>query len=495
MTPPDPRGPWERPGARPVSREVLLVNTNRLRPAVAPIGLDYAADLLCERGLVPRLLDLCFERSPERALTETLSGGDYLLVGLTLRNTDDCYLASGEDFLPEFARLADRARQHSRAPLVVGGSGYSVFPEPVLQAAGVDFGILGDGEVPLAQLAAVLCGKGELADVPGLVWHDDGRLRRSPPWLGPTSDLPSRKRVLVDNERYFREGGQAGIETKRGCDRGCIYCADPLGKGRSVRVRTPPQVADEFETLLGQGIDHFPLCDSEFNVPADHALAVCDEMAARGLGRRARWYTYATPGGFGSGLARAMRSAGCVGVNFGADAGDDGMLRALGRDFRVEDLWQTAAACRDAGLTFMYDLLLGGPGETRESVARTIDLMKRISPHRVGVSLGVRIYRGTRLAEIVRSQGPLQDNPNLRGTTEANEALLSPVFYLSSAVGNEPAHYVAQLVGGDQRFFFPTAEAGTEAYNYSDNERLVAAIKEGYRGAYWDILRRLAEGE
>ncbi len=494
MTPPNPPTPWERPDTAPVTREVLLVNTNRLRPAVAPIGLDYAADLLWERGLLPRLLDLCFEGNPDRALRETLSGEAYLLVGLTLRNTDDCYLASGDDFLPEFARLAELVRHHSKAPLAVGGSGYSVFPEAVLHTVGADFGIIGDGEVALAQLATVLCGEGELADVPGLVWHDNGRLRRNPPWLGPTSDLPSRKRALVDNERYFREGGQAGIETKRGCDRSCIYCADPVGKGRRVRARTPQQVADEFETLLEQGIDHFHLCDSEFNVPEDHALAVCDEMAARGLGRRARWYTYATPGRFTIGLARSMRSAGCVGVNFGADAGDDGMLRALGRDFRVEDLWQTAQACRDAGLTFMYDLLLGGPGETRESAARTIDLMKRISPHRVGVSLGVRIYQGTRLAEIVRLQGPMQNNPNLRGTAEGNEALLSPVFYLSAALGDECAQYVAQLVGGDQRFFFPTPEAGTEAYNYSDNERLVAAIKQGYRGAYWDILRRLAEG-
>jgi hypothetical protein len=50
-------------------------------------------------------------------------------------------------------------------------------------------------------------------------------------------------------------------------------------------------------------------------------------------------------------------------------------------------------------------------------------------------------------------------------------------------------------VGGDQRFFLPTAEAGTEAYNYSDNGRLVDAIRRGCRGAYWDMLRRLSEGD
>jgi radical SAM superfamily enzyme YgiQ (UPF0313 family) len=183
------------------------------------------------------------------------------------------------------------------------------------------------------------------------------------------------------------------------------------------------------------------------------------------------------------------------------------MLALLGRDFRSAELQETAAACREAGLVFMYDLLLGGPGETRESIARTIELMKRLSPDRVGVSLGVRIYPGTALAEMVRREGPIAANPNLRGAVENNETFLKPVFYLSSepasGTAGSPAgrtegfslqYYVAQLVGGDRRFFFPTAETGAEAYNYSDNDRLVEAIKKGYRGAYWDILRTLGEG-
>jgi len=475
--------------------EVVLVNTNRLRPAVAPVGLDYVADVLGAQGTAVRLVDLCFEADPEGAVVEALSRGEPTLVGLTLRNTDDCYLASGEDFLPGFARTVELVRKHTGAPVVIGGSGYSVFAAGILEASGADYGILGDGEVALAMLAAELASGGEPGRLPGLVWRDGGRVRVNPPWLGPLEGLPRRERRLLNNERYFAEGGQAGIETKRGCDRGCIYCADPLGKGRRVRARSPEQVADEFEVLLGRGIDHFHLCDSEFNVPVEHALAVCAELSRRGIGERARWYTYATPAGFTAEVAAAMRRAGCVGVNFGADSGDDRMLAALGRDFRAEDLACTAQACRDAGLVFMYDLLLGGPGETRESAAATIELMKRLSPDRVGVSLGVRVYAGTGLSELVSDEGPMARNPNLRGQVEGNDGFLKPVFYLSAALGDDAAGYVAELVGGDRRFFFPTAEAGTEAYNYSDNERLVEAIREGYRGAYWDILRRLREGE
>ncbi len=472
---------------------MLLINTNRLRPPIGPLGLEYAADSLRARGIEARLLDLCFESSFEEAVAGALDRGEPLLVGLTLRNTDDCYLASGEDFVPEFARLVGVVRRRTRAPVVVGGSGYSVFPAAVLEGCGADYGIAGDGEVPLAELAGALAAGGEVGEVPGLVWGEGGEVRHNRPWVEDISKLPSRRRALVDNRRYFAEGGQAGVETKRGCDRACIYCADPLGKGRRVRARTPVQVVEEFEALLAQGVDHLHLCDSEFNVPEEHAVACVSALKRHGIGTRARWYGYAKPP-IGTELGTEMRRAGCVGMNFGADSGDDGMLARLGRDFRAEDLEETARACREAGIVFMYDLLLGGPGETRESAARTIEVMKRISPDRVGVSLGVRVYPGTRLAEMVRSEGPMETNPNLRGALEGNASFLKPVFYLSAELGEEAPQYVAGLVGGDQRFFFPTAEAGTEAYNYSDNERLVDAIKAGYRGAYWDILRRLGEG-
>jgi radical SAM superfamily enzyme YgiQ (UPF0313 family) len=361
-------------------------------------------------------------------------------------------------------------------------------------ATGADYGIAGDGEAPLTLLAGALLAGDDLRGIPGLVWREEGGIRRNAPWSGSLADLPRRQRSLIDDERYFREGGQAGIETKRGCDRACIYCADPLGKGHPVRTRTPVQVSDEFGALLSRGIDHVHLCDSEFNVPVEHAFAVCEEMRRRGLGERVRWYTYATPAGFTADLARAMRAAGCVGINFGADSGDDSVLAALGRDFSSDQLSVTAAACKQAGIVFMYDLLLGGPGETRQSIARTIELMKRISPDRVGVSLGVRVYPGTRLAALVLNEGPMARNANLQGAVEGNESFLRPVFYLSSELGDGAAAYLAGLVGGDRRFFFPTAEAGAEAYNYSDNQRLVDAIKSGYRGAYWDILRRLADG-
>ncbi|MFQ6110675.1 MAG: B12-binding domain-containing radical SAM protein, partial [Nitrospinota bacterium] len=289
----------------------------------------------------------------------------------------------------------------------------------------------------------------------------------------------------------FREGGQGGVETKRGCPARCIYCADPLAKGRTLRLRSPEKVAEEFRSLLSQGVTHLHLCDSEFNLPLEHALGVSRELIAQGLGEEMRWWAYLAPKPFPRELARLMKRAGCAGINFGADSGSDRMLKRLGRDFGREDLRETARICREEGITLMFDLLLGGPGEDRESPGETISLMKEIGPDRVGASLGVRVYPGTELARQVRREGLGGENPNLKGAIEGNGSFLKPIFYLSRKMGDDPEGYLRELIAGDERFFLGSRPGEEGSYNYNANEVLLEAIRSGERGAYWDILRRV----
>jgi hypothetical protein len=186
-----------------------------------------------------------------------------------------------------------------------------------------------------------------------------------------------------------------------------------------------------------------------------------------------------------------MVAAGCRGVDFGADSGDAEMLSRLGRAFTPRDLVQTAQLCHAHGLPFMYDLLLGGPGETRTSLRRTIEFMKQLGPSCVGVSFGLRLYAGTRAAELAFKQGFNLHNPNLQGQIEGNGDLAWPVYYVESGLGEDAVGYLRELIGGDQRFFFGWPDECQPDYNYDDNQALAAAIAAGARGAYWDILRQM----
>jgi hypothetical protein len=357
---------------------IALVNTNRIRPPIAPIGLDYVAEALHAAGHHVRILDLCWADDLGGAISHFFQEKEFDLIGVTLRNTDDCALASRQSFLAEFAGMVSTIGEHTDAPVVVGGVGFSVMPEQVLGRCQAHAGLWSDGEFGLVQFAESMDGKRLRQDVDHLIWRDDDTWRHNGSSMPPLVDLPPMSRSWVDNRRYFREGGQGGIETKRGCPGQCMYCADPIAKGRATRVRPPAAVVDEMERLLEQGIDHIHTCDSEFNLPEEHALAVCEEMIRRNLGDRLRWYAYCTPVGFSADLARLMGSAGCVGINFGVDSGDEDMLRRLRRGFSPEAVSHAGRACQGAGIVVMFDLLLGAPGETRQSIITTVELMKQV---------------------------------------------------------------------------------------------------------------------
>ncbi|MGC8990232.1 MAG: cobalamin-dependent protein, partial [Verrucomicrobiia bacterium] len=125
---------------------VLLINPNTIKPPVAPIGIDYMADTVVASGHQPLLLDLCFEPDVESAVRGQLESVSPGLIGITIRNTDDCYFSSRRFFLPEVRKLVRSLRSLSSAPVVLGGVGYSVAPAATLQFCGADFGIAGDGE-------------------------------------------------------------------------------------------------------------------------------------------------------------------------------------------------------------------------------------------------------------------------------------------------------------------------------------------------------------
>lgn len=470
-----------------------LVNANEMRPPVAPLALDYLAGALEAAGCRPELLDLTWAEDTQGAIASHFRHHQPVLVGLTLRNTDDCYLASRYSCLPDAREVVALLRRHTEAPIVVGGCGFSIMPAPLLVELGADFGLAGDGEEGLPRLVEALARGQDPRSLPGLVYSADGAVRCNPPQPADLAKLNLSPRGFLDNLRYWREGGQGGFESKRGCPGSCIYCADPVAKGRQVRLRSPRDVAQEIANLAAQGVVHLHTCDAEFNLPPDHALAVCDELIASRLADRVHWWAYCAPEAFDKELALQMKRAGCIGIDFGADHGCDEQLARLGRDHRVEDLERVACLCHQHDLVFMFDLLLGAPGETRETVRQTIELMQRLEPSRVGLSVGVRVYPGTPLAtQVIR--GPLAQQPGLVGELENNENLTRPVFYVSPAVSPDLSAYLAELIAGDQRFFCPDPAAELTDYNYRENRVLVEAIAAGHRGAYWDILRRLQEG-
>jgi len=437
---------------------LTLINANRMQPTIAPVGLDYVGGAARRAGLDVELLDLGLADDPAALVRQYLARRSPELIGVSFRNVDDCFWPGAAWFVPELIALVETLRGLCGAPIVLGGVGFSVFGREILERSGADFGIRGDGEGALIALAKELRGARDFARVPGLLWRPNGSIRENPPAWPPGWSAPTA-RDLVDNAAYFRRGGQIGVETRRGCPRKCLYCADPLAKGPATRARDPAEVADEIEALLAQGVDVLHLCDSEFNVPADLARAVCDAMIGRRLGERVRWYAYLAVVPFDGDLASRMRRAGCVGINFTGDSASAAMLKTYRQTHAADDLAEAVRLCRCEGIAVMIDLLLGGPGETPQTLRETIEYVRKIGPDCAGAALGVRLYPGTEMMRMVAAEGPLEANPAIHRRYDGPVDLLQPTFYVSPALGEQPAQLVRDLIAGDPRFFEPADEA------------------------------------
>jgi radical SAM superfamily enzyme YgiQ (UPF0313 family) len=471
------------------SGEILLVNPNVMKPPVTPVAIDFLGGVLRAGGYAVRFLDLAFEEDIDAAVERELDR-DLLFVGVTVRNVDDSFFATRDFCLAKVRPIVQRIKHLTDAPVVLGGVGYSIFPLAVLEYCGADFGIHGDGEAAVVRLADAFAKRTIPSGIPGLVSKANGGYRTTDPVPVDLSALDLSDRTTVDNRRYFEEGGMVGFETKRGCNASCSYCADPLAKGITCRRRPPGQVAHEIASLVEMGIDHFHTCDSEFNVPYRHAIEVCSEFVRMGLGERIRWYAYMTPAYFDDELASLMSRAGCAGINFGADHCNPSLLRTLGRNHTADSLQNAVWICREHRIACMFDLLLGAPGETPETLREAVEFMKRIDPLCVGASMGLRLYPGTAMARLVAPQLKPHGS-GIHGLDADNAEFLRPVYYVSPLLGKDPQRLLFDLVDGDERFFVASPDRGEGDYNYNDNSILSEAIRSGERGAFWHILRRL----
>ncbi|UCH50800.1 MAG: radical SAM protein [Chloroflexota bacterium] len=465
-------------------RPFVFINTNVTRPPVSPVGLEYVAETLDQAGVPIHILDLVFEADWRKAIRRELGDNEPLAVGLTVRNEDDSSFVSKKSFLPWISEVVEETRKLTAAPIILGGIGFSVMPEAVLEVVRADMGIYGDGEEATLLLAQSLAAGEDISTLPNITYRRKEKIVRNPRVDVNLKQFPRAHRRLFNNRKYEQLGAMVGVETKRGCSEACIFCADPVAKGKKMRLRPPDIVVQELQSLTEQDISWLHLCDSEFNMPLTHAKEICQAIIRHRLNNRLRWYCYCSPIPFDRELASLMKRSGCAGVNFGIDSLCDEQLLRLGRRHRLKDVAELVRILKQEELDFMFDLLAGGPGETEQTVTATISMVKELDIPLAGISVGVRVYPNTPLGKAV-ANGFGNDELHPR-TSSPSE----PVFYLSPLLGNEPLTLVQRLVAGDPRFLFLAAPAEKESYNYAGDEFLCQLIEGGNRGAYWDIIRR-----
>ena len=437
----------KRGGAR-----VLLVSTNRERQPypVVPNGLACVASALDATGHHVRFLDLCFASDPVASARSAAADFKPDIIGVSVRNIDNSDAIALRHYTPEARSVLHALRQAAPgAKVIAGGAAFGVAPEALFRDLAVDYAVAGDGERASVALVDALSSGAPIEALPGLVRDRNGTVVFTPP--GEDADLDSLPRpslhLWIDLARYQRHGATIPIQTKRGCVYKCIYCTYRNVEGWGYRTRDPELVADEIEELkIKAGVHHFDFVDSTFNSPPGHAVQVCEAITRRRLGVQLDTTNF-TPASASAELLGAMKTAGFRSLGITAESASDPVLEKLEKGFDAAKVREVAERVEKFGIKTLWIFLVGGPGETAETVEETLAFAawRLRRGDAVYLTVGLRIYPGTTLHRIAIAEG----------VVPTGSTLLDPAFYFSSAIqfGTTVAR-LKRFAGDHPRFMF-----------------------------------------
>jgi radical SAM superfamily enzyme YgiQ (UPF0313 family) len=321
--------------------QILSLNRDRFVHRVAPIGPLHLAAALREKGHEVGLVDLMFSDDPERDLVDAVAAFRPELLGVAIRNVDSL-LGKDEYRIPELKRYVEAVRKVSTAPMIAGGPGFSLFPEELVAEFGFEYGLVGEADRSLPALVDAIASGADPSAIPGLVLRRDGRFVSNPPDIVEDLDaIPFQAVDLIPAGLYAARRGNLAVFTRKACPLDCIYCPEAALHGQKVRLRSAKRVVDELEFIVATtGVRDFDFADTTFNVPREHALAVCEEIVRRGL--RIRFEVELSPLDQDAESVRLLRRAGCIGVDLTADSGSDRMLGVLNKGFTADQIHRGA---------------------------------------------------------------------------------------------------------------------------------------------------------
>lgn len=408
-----------------MASKILLISTNRCSAPdpVFPLGLAHLNAALRTAGHEVRWFDSLADSD---RLEETLADFKPDYIGISLRNIDDVLIRKKDTFFHDLISLSGTLRQHTSCPRILGGSGFSIFPEELLQLTGAEFGIRGEGEAASVALIAALEQGQPFQSIPGLVFRENGVIRMNPPASAPPDQAVSdADRPVSVTTHYVHASGTLNLQSQRGCAFRCCYCTYPLIEGRLHRRRPPDVVAEELEQLQQAGAKYVFIVDSVFNSSARHVTEICEAILRRGL--KMSWGCFLRPQGLTSDLMQLMARAGLAHIEFGSDSFCDTVLSAYDKDFTFEEILESSERAREANVDFCHFLISGGPGETRETLEEGFANSLRLRNAVIMAVVGMRLYPGTPLFERALEEGRIE-----RGLD-----LLTPRYYVSSALTPE----------------------------------------------------------
>ncbi len=398
-----------------------------------PLGIGYIASVLEQNNFDVKIIDCRVLNIMFEDLVKILKSMKPDVIGVTAT-----VLEIQKSI--KFAEVIKKELPDSL--LVLGGPHLTSSPLKTLEQSAFDIGVIAEGEYTLLEIVQKLSesktGKltsSELKDIKGIVYKDKSHIKLTPPrpYIKDLDSLPFPARHLYPPLSKYRPVPASytklplgHIITSRGCPGQCIFC-DRKIFGNVFRARSPKNVADEIEQLIkvykAKEIKFF---DDTFTVNKKRVMEILAELKKRNL--KFPWSCLTRVNCVDFELLKAMKEAGCWQIAYGLESGDQRMLDIMKKGITVEQNRNAVVWAKKAGINVRAFFVLGMPGETLESINKTIDFAKSL-PIDVATFYMLTLYPGNELYDMVKEKGAIlhEDYSQYNPLIDVNQTKLAYV--------------------------------------------------------------------
>jgi radical SAM superfamily enzyme YgiQ (UPF0313 family) len=397
--------------------KILFINPS-VRPdspkCLLNVGLAYVASAVDGAGFDLEILDIDAHRFSPQEVERQIRTKKFDVVGIGT-------LVSQYKWTKEIA--ATIKQYHPHAQIMVGNTLGTSVASILLEKTDVDIAVLGEGDVTAVEVLRALNEDRPLDEVQGICFKRDGRAIRTPgrPVIPNIDRIPSPNYDLFEMEIYlgkskwlvpapetlsiaFDELVVMPVSTARGCPFSCNFCFHAFQE-QKYRFRSPENIADEVElwkTKYGANFIAFWDELSFYHPKATERLA--DLFIEGNLGihftascrsELLNWDTIH--------VAEKLKKAGCKGLSFALENGNEEILKAMNKRNYVGDFITQAKVCHAVGIEVYTSLVFGYPQETLETIAETYRVLQEA---RVYGSVGyLQPMPGTPMYEYAKRTG------------------------------------------------------------------------------------------
>lgn len=389
--------------------EILLINPTymektgnvwkEIASCLPPLGLASVAAYLESKGHSVAILDAEASRLDLKTLAASAAELNPVFIGITATTP---MIRSALDIADACKRAAPGAR------IILGGVHASVLPEEVLRADSVDYAVRGEGEITCLEIVE---GR-DPAAIKGLSYKSGGKIVHNPAreLIEDINTLPFPAFHLLPMDKYYPAKGSykrlpaISLIISRGCPGKCTFCyPDRLGK--KIRMLSAAKTVEMINLLKRDyGIREVCFYDDTFTLSRTAVREMCGLMIDQKLGLT--WSCFSRVDFMDEQTLALMKSSGCHQICYGIESGDEGILKALGKQFTLEKASSVVALTKKIGIEARTAFMFGSPGETRETLEKTLEYCIRLDPDYAIFNITTP-YPGTQIFEWAKSKGIL----------------------------------------------------------------------------------------